>query len=96
MQMKIYALAVLVITDSFSNLSPAVAAETITYSYDVQGRLVSAAHSGTGPNSGLNIQSQQDLTDNRTVQAVTGSKNNGQQVVVLPIGDGFKLIPINP
>jgi len=71
------------------------ASETITYSYDAQGRLIGASHSGSGGNTGLDITYQYDLAGNRTANAITGSKNKGQEVVVIPI-NGFMAIPINP
>ena len=75
--------------------NPAAASETVTYTYDAQGRLIETAHSGSGPNANLDIQYRYDLPGNRTTQTVSGSKNNGQQVVVLPL-NGFTIVPINP
>lgn len=72
------------------------ASETVTYSYDAQGRLIDATHSGTGPNSGLDIRYQYDQSENRKIQNVTGSKNAGQQVVVMLSANGFYIIPANP
>jgi uncharacterized protein involved in exopolysaccharide biosynthesis len=43
----------------------AVASETITYSYDARGRLVSVERSGT-VNNGVKAQYQYDKGDNRT------------------------------
>jgi len=75
--------------------APALASETVNYSYDTQGRLVQASHSGSGPNSALAIIIQYDSKGNRVSQTVTGSTNAGQEVVVLPL-NGFTVIPINP
>ncbi len=77
-----------------SVIQPCVASETVTYTYDAQGRLIETAHSG-GPNANLDIRYGYDLRGNRTTQTISGSKNNGQQVVVLPL-NGFTIIPINP
>jgi len=74
----------------------ATVAETVDYSYDSQGRLIEAAHSGAGSNAGLDIRYQYDLNNNRVTQTVTGSKNSGQQVVAVPLGNGINVIPINP
>ena len=73
----------------------AVATETVTYSYDAQGRIVEAAHTGSGPNAALDIQYQYDLAGNRTTQTVTDSRNAGQQVILTPV-NGFTITPINP
>jgi YD repeat-containing protein len=71
-------------------------AETISYTYDTQGRLIEASHSGSGSNAGLDVQYRYDLSNNRTAQIVTGSRNKGQQVVVVPTSNGFNVIPVNP
>lgn len=73
----------------------AYASETVAYSYDTQGRLINASHSGSGDNAGLGVTYQYDLAGNRTTYVVTGSKNRGQQVVVVPL-NRFTVIPINP
>ena len=67
----------------------AQAAETITYTYDAQGRLTNVAHSGTVNN---NVQSSYtfDHADNRTNVTVTGGYS---RVVVVPI-NGLTPIPI--
>ena len=72
------------------------ASETVAYIYDAQGRMIEANHSATGPNANLDIQYQYDLAGNRTVHAVTGSSNTGQQVIVTPMGGSFDITPINP
>lgn len=52
--------------------SPALSTETITYSYDARGRLVTVAHSGTA-NNGLQTTYSHDKADNRTNKTTTGS-----------------------
>lgn len=47
-------------------LSPAVASETITYTYDPRGRLVGVVHSGTAPTAGVSANYSYDKADNRT------------------------------
>ncbi len=54
--------------------TPALASETITYTYDAQGRLVTVVHSGT-VNNGLQTQYTPDNADNRTRKTTTGSPN---------------------
>ena len=56
--------------------APALAAETITYSYDARGRLVQVARTGT-VNNGVTTSYQFDRADNRTVKSTTGSANPG-------------------
>lgn len=53
---------------------PALATETITYTYDVHGRLTNVGHSGT-VNNGVNASYSFDNADNRTNVTVTGSPN---------------------
>lgn len=52
--------------------SVAVAAETVTYSYDARGRLVKVARSGT-VNNGVAIDYTLDKASNRTKVKVTGA-----------------------
>ena len=54
--------------------SPALATETITYSYDARGRLVQVVRSGT-VNNGVTTGYQFDKADNRTIKTTTGSPN---------------------
>lgn len=54
---------------------PALATETITYTYDVHGRLTNVARSGT-VNNGVNASYSFDNADNRTNVTVTGSPNS--------------------
>lgn len=60
-------------------------AETVTYTYDALGRIVSSSVSG-GPNSGLNTALVYDAAGNRTTLAVTGSTNPGARpIAVIPL-----------
>ena len=52
--------------------SPCFATETITYTYDALGRLVTVVHSGT-VNNNLQTVYNMDLTDNRTNVTTTGA-----------------------
>jgi uncharacterized protein RhaS with RHS repeats len=52
----------------------ASAAETITYTYDVHGRLVKVVHGGA-VNNGVTATYVYDAADNRTSVTVTGSSN---------------------
>lgn len=70
--------------------------EVATYSYDQQGRVVQVQHGGTGENTDLKIVYQYDKTGNRVSYQVDGSRNKGQHVVVVPLGAGYSIIPINP
>lgn len=54
--------------------APAIAAETIAYSYDARGRLVKAERTGT-VNEGVATEYRHDKADNRTRVVVTGSAN---------------------
>lgn len=53
----------------------AIAAETITYSYDSKGRLLEVERSGT-VNDGVKAEYTLDKADNRVLVKVTGSPNN--------------------
>lgn len=61
---------------TLSAATPAVASETIAYSYDARGRLVQVARTGT-VNDGVTTTHQYDRADNRTVKTTTGSPNPG-------------------
>ncbi len=52
----------------------AMAAETITYTYDARGRVVQVARSGT-VNNNVATNYSYDKADNRTVKTTTGSPN---------------------
>lgn len=75
---------------------PSHAAETVTYSYDALGRLVSSSVSG-GPSSGVNTAISYDPADNRTNYQVTGSTQlpPGTTFIVLPL-NGYMVIPVTP
>jgi hypothetical protein len=66
--------------------SGAFAAETITYTYDVHGRLIQVGHAGT-VNTGRQSTYTFDATDNRTTVV------NTVRVVVVPL-NGFTIIPV--
>jgi hypothetical protein len=51
--------------------APAMAAETVTYTYDAQGRLVKVAHSGS-VNNNVTTDYEHDKADNRTRKKTTG------------------------
>ena len=65
------------------------AGETITYTYDAQGRLTQAAHSGT-VNNGVISTYVFDAADNRTNVTVI---NGSFRVIVVPL-NGLTVIPI--
>ena len=68
-------------------LGQSLATESVTYTYDALGRVVTTAVSG-GPNTGLNTALNYDAASNRTALTVTGSKNPGARpvaVVMLPL-----------
>ena len=50
----------------------ALASETITYTYDAQGRLIEVDHAG-GPNNGVKREYTYDDADNRTQKKTTGA-----------------------
>lgn len=60
-RLRLAAAAVAVITA----ITPALAQETLTYTYDARGRLVSVNH-GTGPNAGAVSSYSYDAADNRS------------------------------
>lgn len=53
---------------------PAVAAETVTYTYDAKGRLIKSVRSGS-VNNGVTTEYTKDKANNRTRVNVTGSAN---------------------
>lgn len=55
-------------------VSPVLAAETITYTYDAKGRLIKVERSGT-VNNGVKAEYTHDKADNRSNVKVTGSPN---------------------
>ena len=54
--------------------SPALSAETITYSYDAKGRLVKVVRTGT-VNNNVTVEYEHDKADNRTRLKTTNSPN---------------------
>lgn len=54
--------------------SSALAAETITYSYDAKGRLVKTVRTGT-VNNNVTVEYEHDKADNRTRLKTTNSPN---------------------
>lgn len=54
------------------SVTPAIAGDTITYSYDARGRLVQVSHSGTATNNGVSASYTYDSADNRTNVTVGG------------------------
>jgi hypothetical protein len=72
-----------------------VSAETVTYSYDSLGRLLSSAHTGGG-NDGVVTSYVLDKAGNRTKHSVTGSPNGSATgVIVAPLGGSFVVIPFD-
>jgi hypothetical protein len=57
---------------ALSVAAPALATETITYTYDARGRLKTVARTGS-VNSGVTTQYTHDRADNRTHLTTTGS-----------------------
>src|SRR3546814_4214488 len=55
-------------------ISPVVAAETITYTYDAKGRLVKVKRTGT-VNNNVTVDYEHDKANNRTRLKVTNSPN---------------------
>lgn len=55
--------------------TPALSAETITYSYDAKGRLVKVVRTGT-VNNNVTVDYEHDKADNRTRVKVTNSTNS--------------------
>lgn len=53
---------------------PALASETITYTYDAKGRLVKVVRTGT-VNNNVTVEYTHDKADNRTRLKVTNSPN---------------------
>ena len=57
-----------------NSASSALAAETITYSYDPKGRLVKVVRTGT-VNNNVTVEYEHDKADNRSRVKVTNSPN---------------------
>jgi YD repeat-containing protein len=69
--------------------SPTQAAETITYTYDAQGRMVTVTHTGT-VNNNVTATYSFDAADNRTNVTIV---NAASRVIVVPL-NGLTVIPI--
>jgi Calx-beta domain len=65
--------------------SPAIASETISYSYDALGRLVATSTTGTAPTNGQSVSTTFDPAGNRTCYAVV---INGSGTACAPGGGG--------
>lgn len=76
-------IAMLVMGISIS-VGVARAAESVTYTYDVFGRLTNAQVSG-GPGNGVQRTFSYDATNNRTQVQVSGSSSSGS-VTITPLG----------
>jgi len=75
MKLRGYAARVVLAAMSFAALpTSAMAAETITYTYDAKGRLIKVERSGT-VNNNVKAEYSHDKADNRTNVTVTGSAN---------------------
>src|SRR3546814_10500313 len=59
-------------------ISPVVAAETITYTYDAKGRLVKVKRTGT-VNNNVTVDYEHDKANNRTRLKVTNSPNRSEE-----------------
>jgi len=70
--MKRFATALLAAPLAFCGMSPALATETITYSYDAHGRLVTVQRTGT-VNNNVTTTYSHDKADNRTAKVTTGA-----------------------
>lgn len=57
---------------ALATISTVDAAETVTYSYDVKGRLTKVVHSGS-VNNGVTVDYTHDNADNRTNVKTTGA-----------------------
>ena len=65
----------LVLLPSFAIGTPAVAAETVTYTYDAKGRLVKVVRTGS-VNNNVTVDYEHDKADNRTRLKTTNSPNS--------------------
>uniref|UniRef100_UPI0035CB0425 RHS repeat domain-containing protein n=1 Tax=uncultured Sphingomonas sp. TaxID=158754 RepID=UPI0035CB0425 len=68
----------------------ASANDTITYSYNAKGRLITASHAGSA-NKGLVSTYQYDPADNRTSDTVSGGM---PLIIVVPLND-ITIIPFS-
>jgi uncharacterized protein RhaS with RHS repeats len=83
-------LAILVLTLGVQR--SACAAETITYTYDANGRLVQAQTTG-GRANGVTETYQFDAADNQTSRVTVGAPPRPTGVIIVPL-NGFTIIPI--
>ena len=63
-----------ILMPSLAIVTPATAAETITYTYDSKGRLVKVVRTGT-VNNNVTVEYTHDKADNRTRLKTTNSLN---------------------
>ena len=68
--------------------APAHAAETISYSYDARGRLITVARAGT-VNNGVTTSYAFNKANNRTIHRTSGVAGGA---FVVPI-NGYKVVP---
>ncbi|WP_338426907.1 hypothetical protein [Sphingopyxis kveilinensis] len=71
---------------------PAIASETISYTYDAKGRLVKVVRSGS-VNSGVTTDYEHDPADNRSRVKVTNSSNPTPTPTPTPAGCTFTAAP---
>lgn len=67
-------IAISIVFSAMIFASPSYGAETITYTYDAKGRLVSVARAGT-VNNNVQTSYAHDKADNRKNTTTTGSPN---------------------
>lgn len=65
-----------------ATFSPALASETITYTYDTLGRLIAVNHGTSGPNAGVSASYTYDKADNRA-QVVVNADGGGATTITL-------------
>lgn len=63
-----------ILSPSLAIATPAIATETITYTYDAKGRLVKVVRTGT-VNNNVTVEYTHDKADNRTRLKTTNSPN---------------------
>jgi hypothetical protein len=74
MEKKMRNIPLLLLAAIASCAAPAFASETITYTYDAKGRLVTVAHVGSVNNAVVTTYAH-DKADNRITKTTTGSSN---------------------
>lgn len=65
---------IIIVVALCATVAASAAAETTTYTYDEQGRLTKAVHTGS-VNNGLTSSYGYDKADNRITSSVTGSSH---------------------